>query len=269
LTALTPSVFVILRSAVETASVSLAVLFAGVGSDVPNGGSTCAVFVNVPFVAVTVAVKVNVTLPPAGSTGITMPVPWMSPTFVVPQAAPPCGLPQETLVAESPAETGSVTKAPSAADGPALLTTIVYVVVLPEIAVVIESVLVMETSAKSTLSTSVAVLLVESGSPTPLGGTIDAVLVIAPPGAVTLAATVNVRLAPLGNVPMTIPGPCIKGTLVVGQTAPSVSLPHVTAVMLMPAAIGSEKIAPSAADPPRLLTTIEYTVVPPTGTLSL
>ena len=57
--AATPSVFVITRSAIgDTVSVSLAVLLPGVGSMVPTGVLTVAVFVTLPLKAVTFAVTV-------------------------------------------------------------------------------------------------------------------------------------------------------------------------------------------------------------------
>src|SRR6266566_821604 len=61
----TPSVFVMLRSAVGVMTVllSVALLFPA-GSLVPAGAVTVAVFVIVPEPAVTVAVAVNVPVPP-------------------------------------------------------------------------------------------------------------------------------------------------------------------------------------------------------------
>jgi hypothetical protein len=68
LTDVIPSVFVIARSAsVPIAVVSVAELFAGVGSEVPDGVETVAVFDNVPLApAGTVPFTVKVTLLPEG-----------------------------------------------------------------------------------------------------------------------------------------------------------------------------------------------------------
>src|SRR5439155_18863046 len=125
----TPSVLVIPRSATGvTVSVSPCELFAPFKSAVSLGAEINAVFVTLPLVAVTFSFNVNVTLPPDGSVGITIPDPCMSATVVFPavgHAAPPVALPQVMLVALRPATAGSVNTAPSPADGPALVTTTV------------------------------------------------------------------------------------------------------------------------------------------------
>src|ERR1022692_4274289 len=127
---LTPLLLVIARSATRlTVSVSLALLLLGFGSVTPAGAATLAVLVIVPVaLPATVAFTVKVTLPPDGSVGTTMPVPCISATVVlgaVGHAAPLLGLPQVTLVTLRFATAGSVNTAPFAADGPALLTTMV------------------------------------------------------------------------------------------------------------------------------------------------
>jgi len=69
-----PLVFVTLRSATAlTVSVSVALLLAAVGSVVPLGVVTVAVFVTLPVMAVTVAPTVKVRLPPLGKVGIARP----------------------------------------------------------------------------------------------------------------------------------------------------------------------------------------------------
>src|SRR5258706_42222 len=111
-----------------TVSVSLAVLLPGVGSIVPVGGATVTTLVTDPLVAVTFAAIVNVTVPPAGSVGITTPAPSSNPTVTFAgagQAAPPLAPVQAAPVLLNPVAAGSVTIAPSPGDGPAFVTTIV------------------------------------------------------------------------------------------------------------------------------------------------
>src|SRR5436305_530053 len=111
-----------------TVSVSACELLVPFGSVVPPGAAINAVFVTLPLVAVTFSFNVNVTLPPDGKVGITIPEPCINATVVFPavgQAAPPVALPQVTLVALSPAVAGSVNTALFAEEGPALVTTIV------------------------------------------------------------------------------------------------------------------------------------------------
>ena len=112
-----------------TVSVSLALLLLRFGSVTPAGAAMLAVLVIVPVaLPATVAFTVKVTLPAAGSVGMTMPAPCISATVVlgtVGHAAPPLGLPQVTLVTLKFATAGSVNTAPIAGDGPPLLTTMV------------------------------------------------------------------------------------------------------------------------------------------------
>src|SRR5438270_601586 len=111
-----------------TVSVSPCELFALFGSFVPPGVAINAVFVTLPLVAVTFSFNVNVTLPPDGRVGITIPELCINATVVFPAVGhtePPVALPQVTLVALNPLTAGSVNTAPSAAAGPALVTTIV------------------------------------------------------------------------------------------------------------------------------------------------
>ena len=124
------SVFVIERSAVgtEIASVSVAVLFARLGSVTPAGAVTVAVFVRGPVAfAAIVETAVNVAVPPTGSVTweFILPVP-----FAVPQVppAPPVHVHDTD---EIPPGKVSVTVAPTTASGPALDATIVYVTVPP------------------------------------------------------------------------------------------------------------------------------------------
>ena len=125
MTLFTPFVFVTLRSTVvPTPSVSAALLFAGVGSLTPAGAVTVTLFVTLPPAAVTVAAIVSVTLPPNGNAGMASPASTWPAVGLAGQVAPPAAV-QITVVFVSPAAAGSVTIAPFAASGPALLTTTV------------------------------------------------------------------------------------------------------------------------------------------------
>src|SRR5207302_887687 len=148
----TPSVLVIESSDTGvTVSLSVALLLPGVGSVTPAGAATLAVFAIVPVAPpATVAFTVKVILPPDGSVGMTMPAPCISATVVfgtVGHTAPLLALPQVTLVTLRFATAGSVNTAPFAAEGPALATMMVYVVVPPALILVTPSVLVIERSA--------------------------------------------------------------------------------------------------------------------------
>ena len=89
---------------------------------------TVATFDTLPLVAVTFASIVNVTTPPFGKVGIAKP--FVDSIFAmvrfaaVGQTAPPVAL-QAMVDFVSPVATGSLKIAPSAAFGPALVTTIV------------------------------------------------------------------------------------------------------------------------------------------------
>jgi hypothetical protein len=119
-TPVTPSVFVIDRSAVGVMTVfaSVALLFPG-ASVTPTGAVIVAVFVIVP-VPVAVAVTVKVAVPPLRSSTEAL----MSPVPLAGQTEP--ALAEQVHVApESSAGITSVTVAPVTALGPALLATIV------------------------------------------------------------------------------------------------------------------------------------------------
>src|SRR5258706_94634 len=130
---------------------------------VPLGGATVTTLVTVPVVAVTVAVTVKVTVPPEGKVGMITPVDSSSATVTFAgagHAALPVDPVQAAAVFDSPVATGSVTTAPSAADGPLLVTTIVYVVEPLASTVVTPSLLDTVRSARGcTLSVSLAELL--------------------------------------------------------------------------------------------------------------
>src|SRR5258706_415498 len=161
LTVVTPSVLVIDRSASGcTLSVSLAVLLPGVGSLVPAGGATVTVLVTVPLVAVTFAEMAKVTVPPTGNVGMITPVDSSSATVTFAGAghtAPPVAPMHAAPVLLNPAATGSLTTEPSPGEGPALVTTTVYVVLPPALTVVTPSFFEIPRSASGcTLSVSLA-----------------------------------------------------------------------------------------------------------------
>ena len=107
-------------------SVSLAVLLPGVGSITPAGVDTVATLLTEPPVAVTFATMANVTVPPLGRVAIVTPAPSSSATVSVPgHTAPPVAPVQLRPVLVKPVASTSLSSAPSAALGPALLTTTV------------------------------------------------------------------------------------------------------------------------------------------------
>src|SRR5262249_7929647 len=103
----------------------VALLLPGTGSVTPAGGVTVAVLVRAPVVPDgTVPVTVNVACVPAGSvtSASMLPVP-----DGVPHAAPvPLGVQVHVKLASGPGST-SCTCALATSEGPALVTTIVYV----------------------------------------------------------------------------------------------------------------------------------------------
>ena len=125
-------------------SLSLALLFAVLGSVIAAGGVTVAVFDRVPEALMSsVPVAVNVAVPPTSRFTV-----WLM--FPEPLAAAQLEPPEATHVHVTPVRLAgkvSATVAPVAADGPALLTVIVYVTGEPAGVVVRPSVLVIERSA--------------------------------------------------------------------------------------------------------------------------
>ena len=118
----TPSVLVIDRSAVGVTCVrSVALLSVGSASVAPAGAWAVAVLLTVPSTATTVATSVNVTdAPTVMSTVVEIaPLP-----LVAAQLAPGDGT-HVHVEAVSSATAGSETVAPTASDGPSLVTTIV------------------------------------------------------------------------------------------------------------------------------------------------
>jgi hypothetical protein len=183
----TPSVFVIDSSAVVVkVSVSVAVLFAGVGSVDPPGSATLAVLVSDPVALgeiVPVIVKVAVPLGTSVTEALIEPVP---------DAAhdEPAEATHDQVTPERVAGMVSVTVAPVIVEGPAFEATTLYVTDVPGTSVVEPSVLVMTRSAVGvSVSLSVAVLLPATRSVIP-----------APTDAVAVFASVPV--APAATVPV-------------------------------------------------------------------
>ena len=150
-----------------------------------------------------VPVTVNVTEPPLGRFGITIPAPCISAAVVlttVGHAAAPVGSAQFTPVTLRLATAGSVKMALSAGLGPALLTTIVYVTVAPALALAALSVLVMPRLADGVtckVSVAAAALL----PPLTVVKAPAAIVFSQEPTVVLVTVTVTVQLSVAGIVP--------------------------------------------------------------------
>src|SRR2546422_4346659 len=171
-TAVTPSVFVIARSAVGVMTVLLSVaeLFPA-GSLTPAGAVMVAVLVIVPEPAVTVAVAVKVAVPPASRLTLALRLP-------LPLAGQldPADAAHVHVTPLSCAGKTSLTVAPVTALGPALLATIVYVSVPPWSTAVTPSVFVITRSAVGVITVLLSVAeLFPAGSLTPAGAVMVAV----------------------------------------------------------------------------------------------
>ncbi|HET7064749.1 MAG TPA: hypothetical protein VFI49_10790 [Rudaea sp.] len=97
-------------------------LLPGTGSVMPPGGATVAALAIAPLTPA-VPLTVSVTLPPLGSVGIAKPTCNCATVGETGHTAPPLCDPQLTFAAVKFATAASVTTAPFAAAGPALLTT--------------------------------------------------------------------------------------------------------------------------------------------------
>lgn len=178
----------------DNVSVSVAALFPGVGSVVPLGTVTVAMFASVPVAfAATVAASVYVAVAPTARFTVSEMLPVPLALHVAPELAPHVQVaPLSALGNES------ATVAPTTADGPTFVATIVYVTVWPGVAVATPSVFV---TCKSALgdneSVSVAELLPGIGSVVPLGTVTVAVFASVPVAfAATVAVNVYVTVAP-------------------------------------------------------------------------
>ena len=256
-----PSVLVIDRSAVGfNVSVSVAELFAGVGSVTPAGTATVAVLTRVPVaVATTVAEIVNVAVAPTGRSTVVAMLPLPLPAAHDP---PPAG----THVHVTPLNDAgivSVTVAADTADGPALLATTVYVTDVPGTSVNEPSVFVIDRSAVGfNVSESVAELFPGVGSVTPPGAAIVAVFTNVPVAlATTVAEIVNVTDAPTGRFTDALMLP-----LPLAGHVPPAAPAHVHVTPLNDTGIVSVTVAADTADGPALLaTTVYVTDVPGTS----
>ena len=177
------------RSAVGlNVSLSVAELFAGVGSVTPPGAATVAVFTNVPVAdALTAPVTVNVAVAPTGrfTDALMLPLPLAGHN-------PPPAPAHVQVTPLSDAGIVSVTIAAVTADGPAFPATTVYVTDVPGTSVNEPSVLVIDRSAVGlNVSLSVAELFAGVGS-------------VTPPGAATVAVFTNVPVADALTAPVTV-----------------------------------------------------------------
>src|SRR3954470_22650026 len=125
-----------------TVSESVALLLPGFGSVTPPGADTVAVLARVPVAArLTVALAVYVTDPPAGRLAVSL----MLPAPAAVQVPPPAPTHVQVTPVRSAGKESAIAE-PAALLGPALLAVIVYVTLLPGIAIVEPSVLVMARS---------------------------------------------------------------------------------------------------------------------------
>jgi hypothetical protein len=196
-----------------------------------------------------------------GNVGITIPAPCINETVVEATAgheAPPVAAPHVTELTVRFATAASVNTAPSAAAGPALATTIVYVVALPAFTRATPSLFVIDRFACALIVVFAVLLLLPAVlSFVPAGGATVATFAILP-DTPAVPLTVKVTLPVFGNVGITIPAPCINETVVeatAGHEAPPVAAPHVTELTARFATAASVNTALLAADGPLFVTT--------------
>jgi hypothetical protein len=188
------------RSAAGVTDVAASALsFARIGSVVPVGADTVAVFVKGPPLAVAVPVTITVTLLPTPASMFAIRLT----ALPVPESAPHAALPAATHVNDTSVRllgTVSAIDAPVTSLGPLLVTVSVYVTGVPCTAVA-GPVLAIARSAAGLISVVTdPVLFTETGSVVPTGGATDAVLVNAPVVvAVPVTVTVTVCAAPASN----------------------------------------------------------------------
>jgi hypothetical protein len=192
-----PSVFVIDKSPVGVnVSVSVAELFAGVGSVTAAGTATVAVLTRLPVAIVEIVdVRVNVAVPPGASVTVALMLPLPEAGQVEPAEAAHVHVAPARLAGNV-----SVTVAPVTVDGPAFEATIVYVTDVPGTSPVAPSVFVIDRSAVGvSVSVSVAELFAGVGSVTP-AATAAVALLTSEPVAVDAIVAVRVNVAvPAGN----------------------------------------------------------------------
>ena len=246
----TKSVLVIERSAMPASvSVSVAELFAAVGSVVLAGVVTVAVLTKLATADdCNVAVSVNVAVAPTVNQTLLLmlPVPdaWQEPEPVTVQAQ---------VAPLSDAGRRSATVAPTTSDGPRFDTEIVYVTAVPGVAVAEKSVLVIARSATGfRVSVSVAELLPGTVSMTPAGTVAEAVLADVPTAdAATVAVTSNVAVPPASRSTDVL----MLADPEAWQVEPAEAV-HVHVGPTSVAGIGSVTVAPATLEGPLLVTTI-------------
>ena len=229
--------------------------------------------------AVAVLTSGLVTMPAAKATGalnvseLPAPAPSVAPVVprlvcpvvpvTVPQVAAPAGTQAAFADSVTPAGSGSVNVTLPALDGPALVTTIVYVAVPPGVYVALPSVFV--TASAATAARASESEAVASGDVGSLAVTVLTSGLVTIPAANATGA-VNVRKLP---APAAMLAPVVPKLVcpVVPVTAPQFAAPDPTHVALplsvTPAGSGSETVTLAAFDGPAFVTTIVYVAVPP------
>jgi hypothetical protein len=249
---LRPSVFVIDKSAARMiVSVSVALLFARLGSVIPARGITVAVFDSVPEALMSsVPVAVKVAVPPTSRFAV-----WLM--FPEPLAAAQLDPADAVHVHVTPVRLAgklSVTVAPVTTDGPALLTVIVYVTGEPAPVVVRPSIFVIDRSAVI-VSVSVALLFAMLGSVIPAGGITVAVFDRVPEALMSsVPVAVNVAVPPTSRLTVWLMFP---EPLAAAQLDPADAV-HVHATPERLAGKLSTTEAPATPDGPALLAVIVY-----------
>jgi hypothetical protein len=247
--------------------VSPALLLAGVVSVTLAGAVTVAVWARDPVAAEsTVKVIENVTDPPDPTLRVVLraPLPLEGPeTLLAPVTPVRLQLPDA-----APEGSGADTVAPTALEGPLLLTTMVYVDVPPAVTVGIPSVVVMDRSAACTIVfVSPALLLAGVASVTLAGAVTVAVWARDPVAAESTVKVIeNVTDPPDPTLTVVLRAPVpLEGpeTLLTPVTPVRLQLPDAA-----PEGSGADAVAPTALEGPLLLTTMVYVDVPPAVTVS-
>ena len=228
-------------------------------SAVPDGGATVAIFVSAPTKSGSTApVMTNVALLSGGRVIACdpdqVPDPLQDAALVATQV--------NVAPASTPAGNVSVTEAAVAVDGPSLVTTSVYVTTLPAIVPLLTDLVTARSANGVSVSVSVDVLSVVSGSTAGSTAPIDAVLASEPlaPG-LTVPVIVNVALPPANRLTAASTRSPVPPA---GQVLPA-DARHVHVEPVRSAGIASLIFA-AAGDGPALLATTLYVVGVP-GTM--
>src|SRR5262245_36342332 len=248
-----PSVFAIARSAFPRACVSLSValLLAGFGSVDPAPAVTVAVLTRTPTApGATMAVRLNVTVPPTGTLTVELMLPLPAGALHVPPPAPM----HVQVAPESAAASVSITVAPTALLGPALVTVIVYVTVEPGTTAVTPSVLAIPRSVTGAVIAvvAIAVLLPTAGSGVDALDTVVVLTIgsdVVEPGGTAKVAVMVSGAVPAAIVPSAHGNPPLHGP--------------VAETKVRPAGVESVRVTLNASDGPTLVTVIAYATVDP------